>query len=640
MCGIIGVLDQDRCGSGVPWDKSRLAEFESYLDTMAHRGPDDSGVWSDAGIMLGHRRLSILDLSPSGHQPMVSSAGNALVFNGEIYNYVELREALGGNVGVSSTGDTAVLLEALERWGFEATLSRLRGMFAFAFWNQREQKLWLACDHVGKKPLYIGRHGSQIVFGSTIASIRGWLRQRGWSERLDPVGINHALASGWVPAPRTGLLGIEKLPPAHAQIVDARTGNSQRFRYWSVPFTESGRRLDSSAKEELEDLFRSAIHRRLRSDVPVATLLSGGVDSSLVTAATAAQKDNLVAYTVQTHAGNDAEFDNAAAIAASLNIEQRVLELDLDDFSDLDALVSHFGEPFCDSSALPAAAIFRQASEDYRVLLTGDGGDEAQGGYRSAALFALRYCLWPADRDTRRTPTRARLWCQENLDQPRQRLANAMNGRIFRALRLIAPAKYALLAASHGLEQSAMLLRPEVRERLGRDEWSEWLWRFTTELSATNVIDQRLGFEFLSYLPDDLNVKVDVTSMASSLEARSPLLDIDFLEASWRIRAIDRVRPWERKRIVRHLLSSYLPKERIFRGKKGFGAPVEKMLRRPAGEARINSVLQDQHTVLSEILDWSAIGKLLDDCRRRGAFPAKLLWRLVVLDAWAKWLDG
>ena len=622
------------------WDPAQQSEFKSFLDTMAHRGPDDRGVWGKDGILLGHRRLSILDLSPSGHQPMMSPAGNAIVFNGEIYNYLELRKELGGLEEGASTGDTIILLQALERWGLEKTLSKLRGKFAFAFWNHQEQQLWLACDHVGKKPLYIGRHGNQIVFGSAIAAIRGWLKQQGWSDQLDPVGINHVLASGWIPAPRTGLIGIEKLPPAHAEIIDARTRESKRFQYWSVPFANSTRRLDRSAKEELEHLFRIAISRRLRSDVPVATLLSGGVDSSLVTAATAAQKENLVAYTVQTHAGNDAEFKNAAAIARSLNIEQRVLDLDLDDFSDLDALVGHFGEPFCDSSALPAAAIFRQASKDYTVLLTGDGGDEAQGGYRSAGLFALRYCLWPLDRQVDWGKTGARQWCQQRLDSPRLRMANALNPRLFRALRIMAPSQYALIAASHGLERSAMLMQPEARNKLGHDEWSEWLWRFTAALSASNVIDKRLGFEFLSYLPDDLNVKVDVTSMASSLEARSPLLDIDFIEASWRIRAIDRVRPWERKRIVRHLLSTYLPKEQIFRGKKGFGAPVEAMLRRPAGRARIDNALQNPPAILTEVLDWKAINKLLKDCRHLGTFPNDLLWRLVVLDAWANWLEA
>ena len=399
MCGILGVLESERIADGVPWYDTELKRFSILLDAMAHRGPDDTGTWIRPGILLGHRRLSILDLSESGRQPMVSPRGTVLTFNGEIYNYLELKKALRLEHSHPSTGDTAVLLAALDEWGLEGALNRVRGMFAFAAWMPDKGELCLARDPVGKKPLFVSQGQGRLIFSSTMAGVLGWRALHRESYELDAVAINHALSSGWVPSPRTGVVGVEKLPPGTYRVFTPETKKSRGARYWNIPFATPGRTLDEDALEEITLRFRTSVQRRLRSDLPIATLLSGGLDSSLVTAVAAQNSDKLVAYTVRTHSGKNDEFDLSRKIAKYLGIEQRILDLDPDSIISIDRLIGFFGEPFCDSSAIPTAQIFQQAGNEHRVVLTGDGGDEVQGGYTGAKLFALRYLLWSHDRD-------------------------------------------------------------------------------------------------------------------------------------------------------------------------------------------------------------------------------------------------
>lgn len=639
MCGLLGLIDIARLQSREPWSPADLGRFDGIRDLMHRRGPDGAGTWSEAGLLLGHRRLAILDLSDAAAQPMLSAAGTVLVLNGEIYNYVELRAELAASgEQFRSSGDTAVLLAALDRWGLDETLKRVRGMFAFAAWRPRERELWLARDPAGKKPLFLGRAANQIAFGSSLESVVRCLAGSGLRPRLDPVAVNHALASGWVPAPRTGLRDIRKMRAGTRLVLSADGGEAER-QYWRVSFPENRQSLDRSRIDQLQGLFDQAVRRRLRSDVPVATFLSGGLDSSLVTAAASRLQPGIVAYTARTRSDNDDEFRLATAIARHLDIEHRVIDINADMLDGVDDLVSRHGELFCDSSAIPTAAICREAGRDYRVILTGDGGDEVQGGYTTATLFALRSRL-PGGDALDRPSGALRAAVAHALEDARARLEAGLPAWRFRLLRLLAPPHDALALRHDGLDQSASLLQPAMRASLGDAEWRTWMRHQVSGLGAPTGLDAQLGFDFTAYLADDLNVKVDVSAMAASLEARCPLLDLDFVDACWNIRTLDRVRPTERKRVIQALAARYLPDSLLIRRKQGFSVPMGRWLESTGMDRQVGEALRAGRFGLGDLLDESRVADVLEANRRAGRNPAELTWRLLVLGRWANWVQS
>jgi asparagine synthase (glutamine-hydrolysing) len=639
VCGLFGALDFGRLAAGAPWNPAQRRRFDALRDRLAHRGPDGASTWSSPGVLMGHRRLAILDLTDAASQPMVSPAGTVLILNGEIYNYIELRErlALEKNAHFASSGDTAVLLEALDRWGLERTLAEVRGMFAFAAWRPAERQLWLARDPVGKKPLFVGRHGDALAFGSAMEPVLAWLVEAGLDARVDVAAVDHVLACGWVPAPRTGILGVEKLEAGTRRVVHG-DGRVVTERHWTIPFQLKGRALDRTRKEALAGLFEQAISRRLRSDVPVATLLSGGLDSALVTAAASRSYNGLVAYTVRTRDNNEDEFKLACDITRHLGVDHRVVETEPVKASHVERLISQYGEPFCDSSALPTAAICAEAGRDHRVVLTGDGGDEVQGGYTGARLFALRALLWAGDGPlaARLDGLRGRLG--KLIDDPMCRLDARIGSLRFRLLRLLAPVAQAMIVRNDGLELASEFLRPEARHSLGRLDWPRWVEEYVATTRAAGGLDTQLGFDFGFYLADDLNVKVDVAAMASSVETRAPLLDVDFVAACWGIRPFDRVRPWARKRIVADLARRYLPRDLVIRRKQGFSVPMGHWLETPEMDGRLREMLHAPARRLAEVIDTARISRTLTSTAAAGRSAADLRWRLLVLDEWARWI--
>ena len=606
---------------------------------MTHRGPDGAGSWISPGVLLGHRRLAILDLSETAAQPMKSAQGTVLLLNGEIYNYIELRAQLVAEGDrFTSSGDTAVLLAALDRWGLEDTLQRVRGMFAFAVWRPVEQQLWLARDPVGKKPLFVAQHDSAITFSSTFESVLRWMTFCGYSPQVDPVAINHALATGWVPAPRTGLVGIRKVVPGTYEILTVAKP-AQVKRYWRIPYPVQRFPLDRARQRHLLDLFDNAVSRRMRSDVPVATFLSGGLDSSLVAAAASRYQPRMVAYTARTHNKNDDEFILATEIAKYLGLEQRVVEVNQDLLDNVDHFVQSYGEVFCDSSAFPTAAISRAAGQEHRVVLTGDGGDEVQGGYTSATLFALRALVWSGD-PLNGSVGRLRMTMAAALEDPVRRREGGLPAWRFRFLRLMTSPAAALVMRHDGLEESRAVMQPLVAASLGDQEWCAWVLRRIQDLEASSGIDTRLGLDFSTYLPDDLNTKLDVASMASSVEARCPLQDIDFVNACWGVRTWDRVRPWARKRIVRNLARHYLPSRLLIRRKQGFSVPIARLLERAGAVDETLQSLRRGTTGLEGMLDTEVVASLIASDRRAGREPTELTWRVIVLGHWVKWINS
>ena len=628
MCGIFGVVDFGRVATAQPWNPRELADIALARDGMRHRGPDGAGLWHAPGIALGHRRLAILDLSPTGHQPMVShrhDTATVLTFNGEIYNYLELRAELteAGNTFHSSS-DTEVLLQALETWGLERTLDRVRGMYAFAWWDG--EILSLARDPIGKKPLYWCCQGRRLAFSSALDPLARWIVGQGQALTVDPIAVEHHLAGGYIAAPRTIYAEIGKLAAGAALTLDRHVLREIAPR--PIPFVAQGQKLDTPSLDHLEFLFDQAVRRRLRSDVPVATFLSGGLDSSLVTAAAARAHPGITAYTVRTPDRNQDEFAVACKVAKVTGVKHEVLDIDTQSLGRALELVPHYGEPFGDASALPSYLIAEAAGQHHRVILTGDGGDEVQGGYSGAQLFAIRHLL----HDRLHLPDLPDLAAQP-LETAVMRLPKRLADMDFKAVRLLARDDLALSVQRDGLHKLHDWFDADLRPALHRDGWHAEVRRRAMALKAPGELDRALGIDFSLYLPEDLCVKVDVAAMAHSVETRAPLLDLDFTDASWRVRPFDRVRPWETKRIVRALLRRHLPADCVLGRKQGFSLPLDTWM-----PARREAIVEAMRVGLPGMpwLDGQAIARTLQVRSQRGEVDGVLLWRLWFLQAWAQ----
>lgn len=632
MCGIIGAIDLERLAAAAPWQGSELDAFARARDGMIHRGPDGAGIWHEPGVLFGHRRLAILDLSPGGYQPMISAAGSALTFNGEIYNYIELRSQLEGCGCVfRSSSDTEVLLQALETWGLRDTLARIRGMYAFAWWEPAARTLHLARDPIGKKPLYVWKAGRRIAFSSALVPLTEWLRWEGVSFDVDPVAIEHFLAGGYIEAPRTVFVQVSKLAAGCALSFGPEGVQEHAAR--PLPFARQHEPLNGANLDHLDGLLQQSVARRLRSDVPVATFLSGGLDSSLVTALAAKAHPGITAYTVRTEGRNQDEFAVAQRVARQTGVRHAVLDVELQHLDRLPELVRHYGEPFGDASALPTWLISQEAGRSHRVILTGDGGDEVQGGYPGAKLFAIRHLL----HDHLHLPTLGLL--PQALQAGATALGAGREGSLrawhFRWLRLNADAPEAAAAQRDDLDRLEGLFQPSLRGALRAEGWHATVARHFRALRAEDELDRALGLDFSLYLPEDLCVKVDVASMAHAVETRAPLLDLDFTDACWQIRPLDRVRPWESKRIVRALLARHLPADCVLGRKQGFSIPLTQWMQDPVVQAQIEDGCRRGLPGL-DFLDGAAILKTLEERQKAGQDNGVLAWRLLFLGEWAR----
>ncbi len=666
MCGISGIVDFDRLAAGVPFGDEDLALAAALRDGMRHRGPDGEGQWTTPGVILSQRRLAILDLAPTGAQPMVDADGSALTFNGEIYNYVELRtelQALGHSF--RSTGDSEVLLRALRVFGPERTLPKLRGMFAFAYYEASARALWLARDPIGKKPLYLWRSvgslasasaqgGGQLVFASSLWPLAGWLRAKGIRLDADPVAVEHHLAAGYIAAPRTIWRQVAKLEAGETLRIDAH--GLRRIAPPPPPFATPGRRLSPTTLDELERLLARAVERRLRSDVPVATFLSGGIDSSLVTALAARSHPGITAYTVRTGDGQEDELAIARLVARATGVRHEIIDVDAGGLDLLPRLVRHHGEPFGDSSALPSWRIAERAGREHRVVLTGDGGDEVQGGYRRTQLFAVRHWLHdragvpmlpvPAGAPASLLHAAAALERALPMGLSRRfRPTGRLQASTFRAHRLLAPGAMSLVAESEGVRDLHSWFAAELRPTLRTEGFSALQTRTFEAFSAATELDRCLAVEFRLYLPEDLTMKMDVATMAHAVEARAPLLDVDFTNACWQIAASDRVTPLQTKQILRGLLARLLPPEARMKRKQGFSVPMHTWM---SDRARIDALCTRLRAGLPGLPDFDGAMAAAEIERRagfagsspaqaaRGAAIGDLGYRLAFLAEWAE----
>lgn len=577
MCGIVGVLSAE--GDGVT-----SVAFDGWRDRLAHRGPDQAATFRDRGLFLGFRRLAILDLSPAGHQPMTTRDGRfTIVFNGQIYNFEELRAELEREgVQFRSRSDTEVLLELFARTGVEC-LSRLNGMFAFAVYDARERTLVLARDRLGVKPLFYLRSARRLAFASELRAIRD---VPGFPSALDPDALATFFRVGTIPDWTCVYPGVRKLAPGHwiRFHLDA-PGAEEATRYWDLPPVgeiEDGRSEDAWV-DEIEALLWDATRIRLRSDVPLGVFLSGGIDSGLVAAAAAKQRSGLSCFTVGFRGEVEDETPLAAATARRLGVRMETLDVDLRrGMSELPAVIGHYDEPCFDTSALPTALICAEARKHLVVVLTGDAGDEVFGGY----------------------PGHVRAWRFRALDRvpaTLRRLAGGLLGQfaspdsIVRrfARRLGEPVgRFGMGSTLYPFEDWPVdLLVPGLR--VGGDELVRRYSARLPEWRGASAVDQSQRTDLRTYMLDDILVKVDRMSMRHSLELRSPFLDYRMVELGLRVPSRLRVKGGENKYLLRRLAARHLPPEVCAAPKRGFSIPMRAWLRDPEVATKMRALLRE-----------------------------------------------
>jgi asparagine synthase (glutamine-hydrolysing) len=612
MCGILGLLTT--AGTPPPLDT-----FLAALDRLKLRGPDDSGTWREDGLLLGHRRLSILDLSQAGHQPMESSDRRfVIVFNGEIYNHADLRPRLSPENGWRSNSDTETLIEAYRTWGV-GCLDRINGMFAFAIWDRAEKTLFVARDRMGVKPLYYSSKNGQFGFASRPGALNMLLGDGGLT--IDPEALRVYLEIGYIPAPLSFHRDIRKLPAAHYLLVSAQ--GVRRVRYWDYrpikPDLSMNSRPEGELVEELDALIQNAVKVRLMSDVPLGAFLSGGVDSAIVVAAMkSAGVSHPKTFTI---AFEEKAFDEgpaAARAAEHLGVDHVHETLDVNSLLDLlPGYIQEYDEPFADSSAFPTMAVTRLAARHVKVALSGDGADELFGGYHYYPLIdRLAPMLgWPAgNKRAAQRLLRSLPWHRTKL------LAGALQSKdtvaLFHYLRSV------------GKDYPTLLSGDVSQATAGSETWfAQFASSFAMDLSAAETA-MRLDAGLT--LPDLFLQKVDVATMAFSLEARCPMTDYRLVEWAMRLPARYKLRNGETKYLLKKVLSKYLPAEHVYRPKMGFSVPLAQWLRGPLRTWADELVHDD--TLMSRIpLDKGKVRELRRQqlAGERESHP--LLWSVLML---------
>ena len=559
-------------------------------DSLTHRGPDDGDTWSDvqAGLGFGYRRLAVIDLSPSGRQPMTSRCRRfVIVYNGEVYNATELRSEL-DDIQFRGHSDTEVVLEACAAWGVEAAVKRLNGMFAFAIWDQRERKLSLVRDRLGIKPLYWGAFGKLFLFGSELKAIK---QHTGWSQQVDRTALAIFMQHRYIPSPRSIFKGIHKLEPGH--ILTLKAGSEPENRvYWSISdAVEQGQSMalqspDHETISMLDSLIGDAVGRRMVADVPLGAFLSGGIDSATVVALM--QKSGAQAARTFTIGFDDPGYNEAhyaGLVAKHLGSDHTELYVGPEQARDvIPALPAVYDEPFADSSQIPTFLISQLTRQHVTVALSGDGGDELFAGYnryRSAELL--------------------RRWTQPLNGSLRKGMANALtclSPAAWNKLLGFIPGRKNSRQHGHKLYHLAAVLDAGP-DNIYRTLISEWnapgelvadagdpdrvLWAAASEHLLANLkpIERLQYLDTINYLPDNILTKVDRASMAVSLEVRTPLLDHRLVEFAWRLPMRCKLRGDERKWLLRQVLYKYVPQPMLERRKTGFKIPVGRWLGGP-----------------------------------------------------------
>ena len=623
MCGITGIFD-----TRAARDISH-AGLHRMNESQLHRGPDEGSLHLEPGVGLGHRRLSIIDVA-TGQQPLFNEDGSVvIVFNGEIYNYQELipeLQALGHVFHTKS--DTEVIVHAWEAWGDDCVL-RFSGMFAFALWDRNRQTFFLARDRLGVKPMYYAMlDDGMLVFGSELKSL---LAHGGLRRDIDPKAVEEYFALGYVPEPRTIYRQAKKLPPAHTLAIRRGQGMPEPREYWDVRFTLDSPATEAEAHEELLRRLDESVRLRMIAEVPLGAFLSGGVDSSAVVAAMAAQSSgpvNTCSIAFDDPAFNESEF--ARMVADRYQTRHFVETVRSDDFGLVDTLARLYDEPFADSSAIPTYRVSQLARKRVTVALSGDGGDETFGGYRRYRMHMMEEGM------------RAAL--PEGLRRP----LFGMLGRLYpkadwapRVLRAKTTFQGMARTSVEAYFHSMCFVREPLRSQL-------YSAKFKAELggySAIEVFHRHAGragtddplaliqyIDTKTYLVGDINTKVDRASMAHSLEVREPLMDHPLVEWAATLPSAFKLQGSNGKAFFKKALEPRLPDDVLYRPKMGFAVPLARWFRGPLRE-RMRSTLLEGPLLQSGWFDAQVVGRLIDEHESGRADHSTPLWTLLMFDA-------
>lgn len=615
MCGIAGLV----VAPGQPAPDPALGRRMNAA--IHHRGPDDEGLHHDERALLGMRRLSIIDVG-GGHQPIYGADGRVcIVFNGEIYNYRELRDGLERDGHVFTThSDTEVVLQGYLRDGV-AIFDRLDGMFGLAIWDQRTRELVLARDRFGEKPLYYAHNERRLLFGSELKSL---LQSPDCPRELDDDALRAYLAYGYVPCPRSAFSGVHKLPPAH--FLRYRDGRIGLHRYWRPSLAPKTALSEAEAAEQLEYLLDRAVASRLVADVPFGAFLSGGLDSSTVVALMARHLDKPVkTFTIGFKEAAYSELDDARRVARHLGTEHHELVVEPDAVDLLQTLVWHFDEPFADSSAVPTFLVSQLARQHVKMVLTGDGGDEMFGGYdRYLRLQKLERL------GGLRTPAAV-------LMKLAGRMAPNPHGERLRRVgeRLLLPFDERYLSGVAVMRADiAKSLRPQAG---GADHFHlPLLDEPDSHLNAGDEpLDRAVAIDLQSYLPDDILVKLDRMAMATSLEGRSPFLQPDLARFALSLPVRYRMRNGRGKHLLREVAGKWLPPRAISKPKQGFAIPLADWFRGPLRTLAADTFASQAFRERG-LLRPQAAQELLRDHLQRNMDRSEALWQALCLELWAQ----
>jgi asparagine synthase (glutamine-hydrolysing) len=617
MCGIIGVASRTAVS-----DRGWLALGR---DALRHRGPDDAGEWwsADACVGVGHRRLAVIDLSPAGHQPMQDAGGGlCIVFNGEIYNFADLRQELMAQGHAFRThSDTEVILAAYREWGMDC-LSRLNGMFAFALYDSRQRQLFLARDRAGEKPLFYALADGVLRFAS---ELKGLMADPALPRRIDPEALDCYLAMGFVPGQRSMLHGVKKLPPAHALVFDLNDGQSRLWRYWQLPEPNASAAHDQADEagllDELEVLLENAVRRQLVADVPVGVLLSGGVDSSLVTAMAVRAAPRVKTFTIRFPGfGQYDETGHARLIARHFGTEHLELVAAESTVDLVPLLARQFDEPMADSSMIPTYLVSRLVREHCTVALGGDGGDELFGGYAQYNRL---------------------LWLQQKLGE----IPQSLRLTVAKAAEVLLPVGFKGRNWLQGLGVDLQAGLPLIASFFDRGARKRLMARQGAwELVAERIREQRIPksadllqratrMDFGNYLAEDILVKVDRASMLNSLEVRAPLLDYRLIEFAFgKVPSHLKATANSRKILLKKLTQRLLPREFDRQRKQGFSIPLASWLQSGPWKALFREVLLDSDNT---VFDRKEVSRLLAG-QAKGRVNSERLFALVLFELWRR----
>lgn len=671
MCGLTGFWQPGGCPR-----IDATATVQRMVDTLVHRGPDDTGVWVDeaVGLALGHRRLAILDLSPAGHQPMVSASGRYVIaFNGEIYNHLELRRDLEvfsggatewpsppplsqgerGSLTWRGHSDTETLLAAFEAWGIEETLKRSVGMFALALWDRQTRMLTLARDRLGEKPLYYGWVRGALVFGSELKAIRAY---PGFDNPIERRALALFMRHNYIPAPWSIYRDIWKLPPGtYLQFRAADTlahgpspgGRGEPVSYWSARAVALAGLADpfqgpeQEAVAELDRLLRQSLAGQMLADVPLGAFLSGGIDSSTVVAVMQALSSQPVkTFTIGFHEGEYNEAQHAKAVAQHLGTDHTEWYVTPRDALDvIPKLPQLYDEPYADSSQIPTHLVCAAARRKVTVALSGDGGDELFGGY-NRYFWAVR--LWRRLDLIPRPARTLAAWLATGVSP-------AGWSRLFEAGGFLLPQRLRFANPGDKLHKAATLFAARRAEEIYLRLVSHWDNPAGVVLEAeeprTPVTDpaawldcqdferRMMYLDTITYLPDDILVKVDRAAMGVSLETRMPLLDHRIVEFAWRVPLSMKIRDGQGKWLLRQVLYRYVPRELIERPKMGFGVPIDHWLRGPLKDWA-EDLLSEERLKREGFFDPAPIRQKWAEHLSGRRNWQYLLWDVLMFEAW------